>query len=127
MDEVAPPLERYQLWLTAMSDDIRAIEKYLLESGFRVHTTVPIEQGKTKLGWVELGSTWRVTHLTPIPGKENFTGTALIETPVATRAAAASAVPALLREIAKIALVKLPNFSSAPTDDEPLTDDDIPF
>lgn len=127
LDEVAPPLDRYQAWLSALSDDTRALEKYLSDSGFRIYTTVPIGTGKTKLGWVELGANWRIAYLTPIPGKENFTGTALIETPVATRSTAAAAVPALLREIAKVARLKLPKFASAAAADEPLTDDDIPF
>lgn len=127
LDEVAPPLEDYQSWLTAMSDDIRALEKYLVESGFRIPTMVPVGNGNARLGWIELGNGWRISYLTVIPGKANYTGQPLIETPVTTRSTAAAAVPVLLREIAKVARVKLPKFAHGVADDEPLTDDDIPF
>ena len=134
LSEAAPHLERFQEVLNRVSDDIRSLEKYLLDTGFRIDTRISLGDGES-LGWSEIGEKWRLVHWTPHPMENDDKGTALIETPVATRWRVSEMIPSLLRNIAVTARtsnVPFPvsqkkNQISPPESSGPLTDDDIPF
>jgi hypothetical protein len=118
LERVSPHLNRFQNDLNAISDDIRSLEKYLTESGFRirVRVTAGFDEG---LSWSDVGkNSWRICYCEPVG--ENFSERPLIEMPASIRWQLADLMPRLLNEIAEVAS-RIPESVSIPSDD------DIPF
>ena len=130
LDAAEPHLKAFQAKLDAMSNDIRVLEKYLMETGFRIDVRVTVSGADSDLemiGWAGSSSdAWRIWYMsqTEDPGQmDQWEWKPLIETPAATRWRVAEAVPRLLIQIGYVA-------GGAEHDEptsEPLTDEDIPF
>src|SRR6266545_5288209 len=107
LDAATPQLEKFQQRLNQLSEDIRAIEKYLIDSGFRIDTRV-IVAGRTAidewLGWASAKDTWRLVYIYSDESGEVTYLKPLIETDVATRWRVSQAMPELLTAIATAAL-----------------------
>jgi hypothetical protein len=121
LDEAVPYLDRFQAKLDAISDDIRALEKFLTESGFRIDTRIGT-RSFDEIGWAPLDKTWRLCHMESID--EGYELRPLIEMPAATRWEVADAIPQLIKRIAEVA--GRSSGRSAPPEAAP-NDDDIPF
>ena len=116
LDRAAPHLEKFQNDLDAISDDIRALEKYLTDSGFRIET------GTEGLAWMEYGKSWRLCHLED--SSDGWASRPLIETPAATRWRVANHMADLLEEIARVAAAKPDAIMESSSE---TSGDDIPF
>jgi hypothetical protein len=115
--DALPALNDFQYRLNAVSEDIKVVEKILIESGFRLYASVELEFGD-KLAWQEYGKGgWRIC-LVEAMGDNEYSAKPLIEASAAERWRIASSVPVLLAEIASVAR----NVPSMPP-----SDDDIPF
>ncbi|MEZ5292845.1 MAG: hypothetical protein R2745_17320 [Vicinamibacterales bacterium] len=120
LKKLAPYLDGFQTRLDDISNDIKALEKYLTETGFRI--AVFDWAGEEGLAWTDRAGTWRLCYATRY--EEHADVKPLLETPAATRLWAAEAFPSFLDELARAAGAK-PEGGSSPTGT--ITDDDIPF
>lgn len=123
LKRISPYLDDFQARLNDVSDDIRALEKYLTETGFRV----PVEtrwNGGDGIAWTDHASTWRLCYVSEDNDGHIYLRP-LIETPAADRLRAAEAMPDFLEFLAGAAGVPRARDESEPV--EPVTNDDIPF
>jgi len=93
MASAAPWIDSVGEQLNRLSEDIKALEAYLLESGVRVEVSVGIGL-RTALRWMEHApKTWRIVW-------DDGDRRPLIEMPAATRLTARDHLPALLHAVA---------------------------
>jgi hypothetical protein len=125
LDDAVPQLTQFQERLDAISEDIRTLEKVLIDSGFRLYATVYLDNGIERIAWMELGkNNWRICLLEPTEDGDNWAAKPLIETPAADRWQAASSIPRFLTEIASTARLA-PAVKTEASPSPP--DDDVPF
>jgi hypothetical protein len=108
--------------------DIRTIEKYLTDTGFRLDTRVSVsgfDSDDERLAWTEFNDTWRLVHCSQDEENAGWYIKPLIETAVSTRWRVSQAMPRLLTAIGAAAQNR--SAISSADASEPLTDDDIPF
>jgi len=118
LERVSPHLNRFQNDLNAISEDIRSLEKYLTESGFRIRVSVTAGFNEG-ISWSEVGkNSWRICYYES--DEQHLSERPLIETPASVRWQMADQMPRLLDEIAQVAR-RIPESVNVPSDD------DIPF
>jgi hypothetical protein len=103
-----------------VSADIRALEKYLTETGFRI--SVYEWSQEEGVAWEDREGSWRLCHA--IDHGERIELKPLIECPAAVRLWAANTMPAFLDRLAAVAGAKTGETAEVPA---PPSDDDIPF
>lgn len=117
---VSPYLEGFRSRLDDVSTDIRTVEKYLIETGFRI--PVYLWWGEHGVAWAEIGESWRLCYASDL-GNDRADLHPLIEVPVVSRLDAAEHFVDFLEELAKVAGVPPRSL----TQDQTPSADDIPF
>jgi hypothetical protein len=106
----ASKFANFQQYLNNLSSDIKSLEKWFQACSVCVLASVYVESGedqKDRLSWSAKHGDWRILYETPSPdyGRDHeyeYDSIPLIETPIATRLRCASALPALVKELASM-------------------------